>query len=84
MAYGEEVTELSFRKPKGIDLLAYGNPVVLDVASDPPGVKFDMKSTVAMLAALATVPPSTITSLETRDLLACAWGVAPFFVPATI
>jgi hypothetical protein len=58
-AYDEELTELSFRKPLGIDILNIGNPVNLDLASDPPSLKFDTRVMTHMLSRLGAVPLST-------------------------
>jgi hypothetical protein len=80
-AHGEKLTELRFRAPTAKDILEIGNPVIFDPVSDPPIMTHDMHKMQAMLSRLAEVPPSSILELGPRDLVSCAWGVTPFFVP---
>jgi hypothetical protein len=78
---GEDVSELKFREPTAADIERCGNPVLLDMASDPPKISFDSKSMSQMMALLATCPPSTIRRLHTRDWNSIAWRLASFFLP---
>jgi hypothetical protein len=81
-AGGEEVTELSFREPNGADILNVGNPVVIDMASDPPRVTHDERKMRAMISRLAAIPTSSVDQLSPQDWVGCAWALTPFFVPA--
>jgi len=80
-AYGNEVTEIVFRKPTGMDIVQQGNPVIFDPISDPPRITFDERKMTAMISALAKIPVSSVQQMDPRDWVACAWMVAPFFVP---
>ena len=81
IANGEEVKELKFREPTAGDIDRSGNPVELDMFSDPPKIKFDAKAMTAMMAALAAVPPSTIKQMHPKDWNTAAWQLAGFFMP---
>jgi hypothetical protein len=78
---GEDVSELKFREPTAADIERCGNPVLLDMASDPPKISFDSRSMMQMMSVLATVPPSTIRRLHPRDWNSIAWRLASFFLP---
>lgn len=80
-AYGNDVAELEFRKPTAFDIMNIGDPVVLDIATDPPRVTFDAPKMFAMMSTLASVPMSSLSEMDTNDWVACAWGISPFFVP---
>jgi hypothetical protein len=81
IANGEDTMELIFREPTAGDIERCGNPVLLDMASDPPKISFDSKAMTQMMASLATVPPSTIRQLHPKDWNTCAWQLAGFFLP---
>lgn len=81
IANGEETSELKFREPTAADIERHGNPVLLDMAADPPKISFDAKSMTQMMASLATVPPSTIRQMHPKDWNSAAWQLAGFFLP---
>lgn len=81
VANGDETNELKFREPTAGDIERCGNPVQLDMASDPPKISFDAKAMTQMMALLAVVPPSTIRQMHTRDWNSAAWQLAGFFLP---
>jgi hypothetical protein len=82
IANGDEVNELTFREPTAGDIERIGNPVLLDLMSgDTPKVTFDAKAMTQMMALLATVPPSTIRQMTTRDWNTGAWSLCRFFMP---
>jgi len=81
IANGDETMELTFREPTGGDIEKCGNPVLIDMAADPPKITFDTKSMTQMMATLAVVPPSTIRQMHPRDWETVAWRLAPFFLP---
>lgn len=81
-AFGEVVSALVFRQPTGRDIRSFGNPVIIDFASEPARLSFDEAKMSRMLSALSGVPSSTIDSLSGGDWNACAWGISGFFVPS--
>ncbi len=82
VAHGDEIKELSFRIPTGSDIEVAGHPVVIEWAGDgtPRFVPLERKMS-AMMAQLATVPPSTIKQLTSNDWTNCAYKLLGFFVP---
>ncbi len=82
IANGEEVTEITLREPTALDIERCGNPVNLDIFSgDVPKLTFDAKAMTAMLALLATAPPSTVRMMHPKDWNTAAWSIANFFTP---
>jgi len=81
IANGEEVKELKFREPTAGDIDRAGNPVLLDMFSDPPKITFDAKAMTTMMSALAAVPPSTIKQMHPKDWNTAAWQLAGYFMP---
>jgi hypothetical protein len=81
-SFGEEVTELRFREPRGSDISAVGNPVILDMVSDPPRVTHDERKMAAMMSRLSGMTPQDIDKLGPQDWTSCAWLLTNFFVPA--
>lgn len=67
IANGDEVKELTFREPTGADIEAAGSPIIIDWSTDPPTDRYDTKAMTAMMARLATVPPSTIRQMSGSD-----------------
>ncbi|AWN43168.1 phage tail assembly protein [Methylobacterium durans] len=83
-ANGQEVSELTFRKPTAMDIIEVGgNPVRIDMNhSDPAStIDFDGRRMSAMMSRLAAVPPSAIARMDTNDWAACAWKLSDFFLP---
>jgi Phage tail assembly chaperone proteins, E, or 41 or 14 len=81
-AHGDEIKELKFREPTAGDIEICGNPVNIDfVPGETPKLSFNSKSMSAMMSTLASVPPSTIRQLHTRDWNTAAWNLASFFMP---
>lgn len=83
IAHGDEVKELKFREPTAADIEACGTPVMIDfMTGDTPKITFETKAMFAMMSRLASVPPSTIKQMHTKD-----WGYAAlalahrFFIP---
>ena len=81
IANGDEVTQLTFREPTAGDIERIGNPVNMDFSGDVPKATFDAKAMSQMMALLASVPPSTIRQMHTRDWNTIAWSLAGFFMP---
>src|SRR5262245_53069182 len=80
-AHGDEVKELRFREPNAGDIEICGNPVNLDFAEGRPKMTFNEKAMSRMMSQLATVPPSTIKQMHTKDWENAAWELASFFMP---
>lgn len=80
-AYDEERTSIEFREPIGEDIIACGNPVIVNMLVDPPDVKFDDARMGAMMSRLAGVPISAIGKMDPQDFAAASWILAPFFLP---
>jgi hypothetical protein len=82
IAHGDEVNELRFREPTAGDIEKCGNPVNIDfISGEHPKMTFEVKAMSAMMAQLATVPPSTIKQMHPRDWENAAWNLASFFMP---
>jgi hypothetical protein len=81
IANGDEVNDLSFREPTGADIERHGNPVIFDFAEEGYKPRYDTKSMTQMMAALASVPPSTIKALHPKDWNNIAICLSNFFVP---
>lgn len=78
---GEPVNEVSLREPTAGDIERAGCPVNVDFGFDPPKVTFDEPKMAAMMATLASVPPSSIRAMNPKDWSTIAWSIAGFFLP---
>lgn len=78
---GEPVTELTFRKPRGGDIIKCGNPVRFTPFGDASDISFDETKLGRMLSALSGIPLPMIERMDPNDLMECAWGIAGFFIP---
>ena len=80
-AHGEEIKQLKFRRPTGGDIMNLGDgyPIVINWTTGQvtpnPRVMGEIMST------LASVPPSTIRSLDAEDWSTCAHALMGFFPP---
>lgn len=83
-AYGEQITELKFTAPTGGDLLMIGNPVIFDMSVDPPTLRHDFQIVPKMISRLAKIPPSSVAAMQPQDIIAAAWLITSFFVPAGV
>jgi hypothetical protein len=79
-AHGETIKQLKFRRPTGGDIMAMttGYPINInwqsgEITVNPP-VMGDM-------SLLASVPPSTIKSMDAEDWSTCAYALMRFFPP---
>ncbi len=75
------LTELSFRKPLAGDMLRCGIPVKYQPHDEDQEIAFNEGPLVKMLAAMSGVFPPFIERMDSNDLMECAWGIAPFFIP---
>jgi len=81
VAHGEEIKELRLREPTADDIDRIGNPVLIGIYEDNPKVHFDNKVMTSMIANLASVPPSSVKKIHTKDWNNAAWALMGFFTP---
>lgn len=80
-AHGESISELKLRAPTAADIIAVGNPISLDISTDPPRAEPNDKRMAAMMARLADIPPSAIGQIGPNDFTGAIIKMLPFFVP---
>lgn len=80
-AHGEELRELHWREPMGVDIEMAGNPVYLDFSGSAPSITFNEKKMANMMSRLCGLPPSSIRQLTAKDWNAVAWKLFKFFTP---
>jgi len=80
-AHGDMISILRWREPTGGDIEKAGNPISIEVVPDTGRYKvaFDEKKMAAMIAQLASIPPSSVRSLRASDWTAIATKVFRFF-----
>ena len=79
---GIDTNELKFREPTTADIERVGNPVTLDMmGGDIPKIMYNDRAMVQMMSVLATVPPSTIRAMNTRDYENAKLRLTSFFMP---
>lgn len=83
-AYGEKITFIRMRRPRGPDLLAVGNPVIFSPHVDPPRVEHNLDKVIMMVARLSEpqIPSPSLAELDPQDITGLAWTISPFFTPA--
>jgi hypothetical protein len=81
-AHGQMIGELHFRAPTGADMIDIGNPVEVDMSSNPVRITHNMRVMGQMIARLAGINPAAVREMEPNDIAACAWLLTDFFVPA--
>jgi len=81
VAHGEEIKELKLREPTAGDIDRIGNPVLIGIYEDNPKVHFDNKVMTNMISHLASVPPSSVKAMHTKDWNNAAWALMGFFTP---
>lgn len=79
-AHGEEVSELTFRKPTTEDVMELGLPQLVVVSEDgSPGVEVRTKVVGRYVARLAAIPANSVKALTIRDFNQCISVVMGFF-----
>src|SRR5262245_13251011 len=78
---GGKTTQIVLREPTAGDIERIGNPVLIELYEARPKIEFDTRIMTAMLAHLASVPPSSIRMMHPKDWNNAAWMVANFFMP---
>ncbi|GGC94583.1 phage tail assembly protein [Chelatococcus reniformis] len=78
----EERTTLTFREPTAGDIIAVGNPVIVDFDADPVRITHDGKFMSGMISRLGNVPLSAVAAMAPQDWVGCAWLLTSFFMPA--
>ena len=74
----EEVSELSFREPRGADINRYGNPVRIDQNGD---VVIDERKMSMIMSGLSGVLLPFLEQMDPRDWNSCAYRLRSFFLP---
>ena len=78
---GDLVDEISFRKPRGGDILRCGNPVKYMPHDEEQEITFDEVKMGKMIAALSSIPLAMLDRMDPQDMVEISWGVARFFIP---
>ena len=78
-AHGNEVTELTIRRPKGEDVAACGFPFSFTVGEGGTTVQPNAPAITAMIARLADIPLSAARSLDFNDWMAAMGELFSFF-----
>jgi len=81
-AHGETRHELTFREPKGADLVKCGIPFAVAVTAKGLRIEPDAETVAAWIADLAGIPPSAVATLSFVDMAAAMGQVVGFFVAA--
>lgn len=77
-AHGEEITELTLRRPTTEEARAIkALPYKIDADE---AVSLDLDVAAKYIALCAAVPPSSVNQLDLADLNSLAWVVAGFFM----
>ncbi|WP_225773332.1 phage tail assembly protein [Pseudomonas sp. Marseille-Q5115] len=77
-AHGEEVTELTLRRPTSKEARAIkALPYKID---QDQAVTLDLDVAAKYISACADIPPSSVDQLDLADLNTLAWQVAGFFM----
>jgi len=78
IAHGEELTELTLRRPTTQEARAIkALPYKIDADE---AVSLDLDVAAKYIAVCAAVPPSSVNQLDLADLNSLAWVVAGFFM----
>jgi hypothetical protein len=80
-AHGEMLKQMKFRRPTGGDIMEMGNGYPININWETGQVTPNPAVMGAMMARLATVPPSTIKALDAEDWSTCAHALMGFFPP---
>lgn len=80
-AHGEEIKQLKFRRPTGGDIMALGDGYPININWTTGQVTPNPKVMGEIMSQLASVPPSTIRSLDAEDWSTCAHALMGFFPP---
>jgi hypothetical protein len=75
---GEEVSELTFREPKGGDINRFGNPVRINQDGD---VLIEERKMHYMMGALCGILAPRLDQMDPRDWNSCAYRLRNFFLP---
>ena len=80
-AYGDMLKKITFRRPTGGDIMAMGDGYPIVINWQTGQVTPHPKVMGEMMAVLASVPPSTIKSMDAQDWSTCAHALMGFFPP---
>jgi hypothetical protein len=71
-------TELSFREPRGGDIIRYGNPCRINIDGE---VVIEERKMHYIMAALSGILPPYLEMLDPRDWNSCAYRLRHFWAP---
>jgi hypothetical protein len=77
-AHGEEITVLRLRRPNAADLAECGMPFKM---GQDGVIDLNPRAMMQLAARLASVPPSTVGSMDISDFIALQGVLANFFAP---
>ena len=81
-AHGEQIGTLTFREPKGADMVACGIPIVATAVKSGMRMEINAEAMADWIAALAGIPPSAVAALSFADMAAAMGTVVGFFAAA--
>jgi hypothetical protein len=81
LAHGDMVSQLTFRRPTGADIMAMGEGYPININWQTGAVTPNPPVMGDMMSRLAEVPPSTIKALDAEDWSTCAHALMRFFPP---
>jgi hypothetical protein len=81
IAHGVTISELTFRKPVGKDLILCGYPFKITGRGNEVQRSTDMQSVAGLISELAQIPPSSVGSMSWDDLQEAMGIVLGFLAP---
>jgi Phage tail assembly chaperone proteins, E, or 41 or 14 len=81
LAYGDEIKKLTFRRPTGGDIIAMGSGYPINIDWATGRVTPNGPVMAPMMSRLASVPQTTIDSLDANDWATCSHALMGFFTP---
>jgi Phage tail assembly chaperone proteins, E, or 41 or 14 len=78
-AYGDQITEITFRPPTGKDIRKTGLPNNTVQEEGVTVSRVDMEAIAKLIILLGNVPSGTVDAMTIVDYMACAKAVSDFF-----
>lgn len=82
-AHGEQLSQLSLRKPTAAELIAHGQPYIA-VGAGGGGIKADYRACAALISAICAIPPSSVDQLDMADFDEAAMILVGFTKRASV
>lgn len=81
VAHGDEIEEITLRKPEPEDVMQIGSPQLLIPSADGESVGIEIRSKVVgqYICRLAAIPLSSVKAMDLQDFLTCQGVVMNFF-----